>query len=76
MKIAQLMTGTNLDLENRKRAIQRREMGDIYKKNAQYQAKKNPMLKVLENLLSGKTETTAVIIDSGRFRLKREKEYS
>ena len=56
MKIAQLMTGTNLDLENRKRAIQRREMGDIYKKNAQYQAKKNPMLKVLENLLSGKTE--------------------
>lgn len=56
MKIAQLMTGTNLDLENRRRAIQRREMGDVYKKNAQYQAKKNPMLEVLENLLSGKTE--------------------
>ena len=56
MKIAQLMTGTNQDLENRKRAIQRREVGDAYKKNAQYQAKKNPMLEVLENLLSGKTE--------------------
>lgn len=56
MKIAQLMTGTNLDLENRRRALQRREMGDVYKKNAQYQAKKNPMLEVLENLLSGKTE--------------------
>ena len=56
MKIAQLMTGTNLDLENRKRALQRREVGDAYKKNAQYQSKKNPMLEVLENLLSGKTE--------------------
>ena len=56
MKISQLMIGTNQDLENRKRALQRREAGDIYKKNAQYQAKKNPMLEVLENLLSGKTE--------------------
>lgn len=56
MKIAQLMTRTNQDLENRKRVIQRREVGDAYKKNAQYQAKKNPMLEVLENLLSGKTE--------------------
>ncbi len=56
MKIAQLMTGTNLDLENRKRALQRRDMGDAYKKNAQYQSKKNPMLEALENLLSGKTE--------------------
>ena len=49
MKIAQLMTGTNLDLENRKRALQRREVGDAYKKNAQYQSKENPMLEVLEN---------------------------
>ena len=56
MKIAQLMTGTNLDLENRKRALQRRDVGDAYKKNAQYQSKKNPMLEALENLLSGKTE--------------------
>lgn len=56
MKIAQLMTRTNQDLENRKHVIQRREVGDAYKKNAQYQAKKNPMLEVLENLLSGKTE--------------------
>ena len=56
MKIAQLMTGTNQHLENRKRALQRREAGDAYKKNAQYQEKKNPMLEVLENLLSGRTE--------------------
>ena len=56
MKIAQLMTGTNLDLENRKRALQRREIGEAYKKNAQYHSKKNPMLEALENLLSGKTE--------------------
>ncbi|MFF5994019.1 putative metalloprotease CJM1_0395 family protein [Lysinibacillus sp. KU-BSD001] len=56
MKIAQLMTGTSFDLEQRKRAIQRREMGDAYKKNAQYQSPKNEMLEVLENLLSGKTE--------------------
>lgn len=56
MKIAQLVIGTNQNLENRKRVLQRREAGDAYKKNAQYQAKKNPMLEVLENLLSGKTE--------------------
>ena len=36
--------------------MQRREVGDAYKKNAQYQSKKNPMLEALENLLSGKTE--------------------
>lgn len=56
MKLPQLLSGTNIDLENRKRALQRREMGQVYRKNAQYQAPKNPLLEALENLLSGKTE--------------------
>ncbi|WP_404427495.1 hypothetical protein LG296_03900 [Ureibacillus chungkukjangi] len=47
----------NGNFEERKRAIQRKEANDAYKKNAIYtQAKKNPMLKILEDLLSGKTE--------------------
>lgn len=56
MKVSQLTTGRTSDFEIRKRAIQRREMGEAYKKAAQYQSKKNPMLEALENLLSGKTE--------------------
>ncbi|PYF03977.1 hypothetical protein [Ureibacillus chungkukjangi] len=45
------------NFEERKRAIQRKEANDAYKKNAIYtQDKKNPMLKILEDLLSGKTE--------------------
>lgn len=56
MKIPQLMTGRPSELEARKRALQRREMGEAYKKTAQYQSKKNPVLETLENLLSGKTE--------------------
>ncbi|MDN4492023.1 hypothetical protein [Ureibacillus aquaedulcis] len=47
----------NSNFEERKRIMQRKEANDAYKKNALYtQAKKNPMLKVLEDLLSGKTE--------------------
>ena len=47
----------NGNFEERKRALQRKEANDAYKKNAIYtQAKKNPMLKILEDLLSGKTE--------------------
>ncbi len=57
MKVALMMTtNTALEAENRKRAIQRKEMGEAYRKNQQYQAPKNPMLEALENLLSGKTE--------------------
>lgn len=56
MKIAQLLTNSSVELENRKRAIQRKEMGAAYKKTAQYQAPKNPMLEVLGNLLSGKAD--------------------
>ncbi|MEK4228250.1 putative metalloprotease CJM1_0395 family protein [Solibacillus sp. FSL H8-0538] len=57
MKIASLIHHVGADFEDRKRALQRKEMGEAYKKNAKYvDANKNPMLKALENLLSGKTE--------------------
>ncbi|MFC7686599.1 hypothetical protein [Ureibacillus sp. GCM10028918] len=45
------------NFEERKRVMQRKEANDAYKKNAIYtQANKNPMLKILEDLLSGKTD--------------------
>lgn len=57
MKISSLLHGFNPDLEDRKRSQQRKEVGEVYKKHAQYAgASKNPMLKALENLLSGQTE--------------------
>lgn len=56
MKLPPLSKSIESDVENRKRAFQRREMGQAYRKNAQYQATKNPLLEALENLLSGKTE--------------------
>ena len=57
MKIASLMGNMSLDFEERKRALQRREAESTYKKNATYtDPQKNPMLEVLENLLSGKAE--------------------
>lgn len=57
MKIASLIHHVGADFEDRKRALQRKEMGEAYKKNAKYvDANKNPMLKAPENLLSGKTE--------------------
>lgn len=56
MKIAQLKHNTSADFENRKRALQRRETTEAYRKSAQYQSPKNPLLEALENLLSGKTE--------------------
>lgn len=65
MKIASLMRNMSLDFEERKRALQRKEAGDVYKKNAKYSdPKKNPMLDVLENLLSGKTEKELHAADS------------
>ena len=57
MKISSLLHQFNPDLEERKRSLQRKEAGDVYKKHAKYaNASKNPMLQALENLLSGKTE--------------------
>jgi len=57
MRIATLVKGTGADFEQRKLQLARRDMDQAYKKNAKYtNATKNPMLLVLENLLSGKTE--------------------
>lgn len=56
MKISQLMYKPIADVENRKRSLQRKETTEAYRKTAQYQSPKNPMLEALENLLSGKTE--------------------
>ena len=57
MKISSLMHQFSPDFEERKRSLQRKEVGDVYKKHAKYaDASKNPMLQALENLLSGKTE--------------------
>ncbi|KGR75884.1 hypothetical protein [Ureibacillus sinduriensis] len=57
MRVSSFLLNNNSNFEERKRAMQRKEANDAYKKNAIYtQAKKNPMLKVLEDLLSGKTE--------------------
>lgn len=57
MKLASLMHNVGADFENRKRALQRKEMGQAYKNNAKFvDASKNPLLQAMENLLSGKTE--------------------
>ena len=70
MKIAQLMTSTSADLESRKRAIQRKEMGEAYKKTAQYQSPKNPLLEVLEDLLSGKADKDLHAADQAQRELE------
>lgn len=65
MKLASLMSNMSLDFEERKRQVQRKEAESTYKKNATYSdPKKNPMLEVLENLLSGKTEKELHATDS------------
>lgn len=57
MRISHFLNEHNVNLEERKRVMQRKEMSETYKKNASFlQASKNPMLEMLENLLSGKTE--------------------
>ncbi|MEK4078839.1 hypothetical protein [Solibacillus sp. FSL K6-1126] len=57
MKISSLARGFSSELDERRRSQLRKEAGEVYKKHAQYtDPSKNPLLKVLENLLSGKTE--------------------
>lgn len=57
MKISSLLHGFNIDWEEKKRAVQRKTAGEAYKKHAKYtDASKKQVLRVLENLLSGKTE--------------------
>lgn len=64
MKIASLMQPGLTDFEERRRAQQRKEMGEAYKKTANFvEVSKNPMLAVLENLLSGKTEKDLLATD-------------
>ncbi|HWK21764.1 MAG TPA: hypothetical protein VNS08_01920 [Ureibacillus sp.] len=47
----------NDNFEERKRALQRKEANNAYKKNTAYsKAIKNPVFEILQNLLSGKTE--------------------
>ena len=56
MRVSGLLLN-NGNFEERKRILQRKEANEAYKKNSIYtQAKKNPMLKILEDLLTGKTE--------------------
>lgn len=57
MRLATTARGTETDFEKRRLQLARREMDQSYKKNAKYiDPTKNPMLRVLEDLLSGKTE--------------------
>lgn len=64
MKITSFARGFSSELDERKRSQLRKEASEVYKKHAQYTgASKNPMLKVLENLLSGKTEKDMLIQD-------------
>lgn len=65
MKINSLVRGFSSELEERKRSQLRKEAGEAYKKHAQYtDPSKNPLLKVLENLLSGKTEKDLLTQDN------------
>lgn len=65
MKINSLVRGVSSELDERKRSQLRKEAGDAYKKHAQYtDPSKNPLLKVLENLLSGKTEKDLLTQDN------------
>ena len=57
MKISSLARSFSSELDERRRSQLSKEAGEVYKKHAQYtDPSKNPLLKVLENLLSGKTE--------------------
>ncbi|QCR31330.1 hypothetical protein [Lysinibacillus sp. SGAir0095] len=73
MRVSDILLN-NGNFEERKRILQRKEANDAYKKNAIYtQAKKNPMLKVLEDLLSGKTEQELFKKDNGILSEENEK---
>ncbi|WP_193768914.1 putative metalloprotease CJM1_0395 family protein [Metasolibacillus meyeri] len=68
------MQSSTLDFENRKKALQRKEMGEAYKRTAQFaKASQNPMLAALENLLSGKTEKDLLEADTKTKSTQQEK---
>ena len=54
--MSRLMDASVGDFESRKRALQRREGGQAYRRNAEYQTTKNPLLEALEGLLLEKAE--------------------
>ena len=56
MRMSRLMDASVGDFEIRKRTLQRREVGQAYRRNVEYQTIKNPLLEVLEDLLLGKAE--------------------
>ncbi|MBK3495475.1 hypothetical protein JFL43_11555 [Viridibacillus sp. YIM B01967] len=57
MKLAALLNNQYTDIENRKRALRKKNAGDAYRKTAQYfQPKSNPALEELMDLLTGKKE--------------------
>ena len=56
MKISSLARDFSPEFDERKRSRLRKEAGEVYKKHAQYTDPTKILLKVLENLLSGKTE--------------------
>ena len=84
MKVANFIQAGLTEFEERKRALQRKEMGEAYKKTAKFvEVSKNPMHTVLENLLSGKTEKDllatdvdsldeALVFDEGLNQIKAE----
>lgn len=63
----------NGDFEERRRAMQRREANNAYKKNATYmQVNTNKVLEILQNLLSGKTEKELFELDQTLLNEKSE----
>lgn len=57
MRISSLMQNGMFDFENRKKALQRKEAGEAYKRTTEFaKASRNPMLAALENLIAAKPE--------------------
>ena len=74
-------TNVTAEIEQRKRAFQRKDVGQAYRKNAEYyQPKKNPTLAELEDLLLGNKEkesdSTAVTAAVKEFQQIEEKNKS
>lgn len=73
MRIASLLNEGSMNINERKRIMQRKEMNEAYKKNVSYnQASKKAALEILENLLSGKTEKE--LFDNDHVSLNEENE--
>ena len=74
MRISTMMHNVAFESEDRKRALQRREMGEAYKRSAKFvEASKNPVLAALENLISGKAEKDLMKADQANAKSFAEK---